>query len=325
MMKRIAVMTSGGDAPGMNACIRAVVRDGIAAGATVMGIERGFAGLMKNDIIDMDSRSVGGIIRQGGTVLKTARAPEFASEEGQLHALETLSAWGIEGLVVIGGDGSLHGAQALHHRGFPVIGVPASIDNDIALTEMAIGVDTSLNTILDAMDKIKDTASAHQRAFLIEVMGRRHGYLALMAGVAGGAELILLPNSKVDPQAIARNVKGAFLRGKPHFIIVVAEGARTECGNTITNDVCSVIEDAGYDARVTVLGHVQRGGAPTAFDRLLGTRFGAGAVEMLFSGVTGKMAALQADQIVPVDIDEMLDTAPQLRGDILRLAEPLSM
>lgn len=324
-MKRIAVMTSGGDAPGMNACVRAVVRDGIAAGATVLGIHRGFAGLMKNEIVEMDSRSVGGIIRQGGTMLMTARAPEFANEEGQKHALETLSAWGVDGLVVIGGDGSLHGAQALHHRGFPVIGVPASIDNDIGCTEMAIGVDTALNTILDAMDKIKDTASAHQRAFLIEVMGRKHGYLAVMAGVAGGAELVVLPNTCIDFSILAKNVKSAFLRGKPHFIAVVAEGARTETGETMTREICKVIGDAGYDARITVLGHVQRGGSPTAFDRLLGTRFGAGAVEMLFSGVTGKMTALQADRIVAVDIDEVLQTESQLRPDILRLAEPLSM
>ena len=318
-------MTSGGDAPGMNACVRAVVRSGIAAGANVLGIRRGFTGLMNNDIIEMDSRSVGGIIRQGGTMLMSARAPEFATDEGQQRALETLAAWGVEGVVVIGGDGSLHGALALHQQGMPVIGVPASIDNDIGCTEMAIGVDTALNTILDAVDKIKDTASAHQRAFLIEVMGRRHGYLALMSGIVGGAELVILPNTKIDPPAIAREVRSAFLRGKPHFIIIVAEGAEMEGGESVTTMICRTIAEGGYDPRVTVLGHVQRGGSPSAFDRLLGTRFGGGAVERLLAGESGKMTALQADRIVTVDLETALQTPPQLEEDILRLAGPLAM
>jgi 6-phosphofructokinase 1 len=324
-MKRIAVMTSGGDAPGMNACVRSVVRYGIAAGASVLGIRRGYAGLMGNDMIEMESRSVGGIIRHGGTILMSARAPEFAQEEGQKRAMDTLAAWGVEGVVVIGGDGSLNGAVALHKLGMPVIGVPASIDNDIALTEMAIGVDTALNTILEAIDKIKDTASAHQRSFLIEVMGRRHGYLALMAGVAGGAEMVILPNTQIDMQAIAKNVKAGFLRGKPHFIIVVAEGARIEGCESATTGICRAITDAGLEPRITVLGHVQRGGSPTAFDRLLGTRFGAAAVEKLMAGESGVMTALQSDQIASVDIAEALATPARLRDDILAIAEPLSM
>jgi len=323
-MKRIAVMTSGGDAPGMNACVRAVVRYGLDAGVSVLGIQRGFAGLINNDVIEMDSRDVGGIIRLGGTILKSARALEFETEEGQQRALETISAWSIEGVVVIGGDGSLTGARVLHEHGVPVVGVPASIDNDIGCTEMAIGVDTALNTILDAVDKIKDTASAHQRAFIIEVMGRSHGYLALMAGVAGGAELIILPNTKIDPASISKEVRTAFLRGKPHFITIVAEGARMEGVGSVTLEIAHIISDAGFDPRVTVLGHVQRGGSPTAFDRLLGTRFGATAVERLFSGESGTMTCLHADRILTVPIDEALKTPAHLKEDILALTRPLA-
>lgn len=324
-MKRIAVVTSGGDAPGMNACVRAVVRYGLAAGVDVFGVRRGFAGLMNNDIIEMDSRAVGGIIRLGGTVLMSARAPEFLTEQGQNRAIETLTAWGIEGMVVIGGDGSLNGARALHDHGMPVIGVPASIDNDIGCTEMSIGVDTALNTILDAVDKIKDTASAHQRAFVIEVMGRSHGYLALMSGVAGGAEVIVLPSTHVDPDGISKEARSAFLRGKPHFIIIVAEGAQAQTKENVTSIISQAIQKAGHETRVTVLGHVQRGGSPTAFDRLLGTRFGAAAADKLLSGESGKMTCLIADHIEVVDLEQALSTPPHLREDILRLAQPLAM
>ncbi len=322
-MERIAVMTSGGDAPGMNACVRAVARYGIAAGAKVYGIQRGYAGLMDNALVDLDSRAVGGIIRQGGTVLMSARSKEFTTQQGQAKALDVLRGWGIEGLVVIGGDGSLHGAKALCDQGFPVVGVPASIDNDIIGTDMAIGVDTALNTILDAMDKIKDTASAHQRAFIIEVMGREHGYLALMAGIAGGAELVILPGTCVDKDMIVREVKSAFLRGKPHFIIVAAEGASTpEKG--ITQLLSEYICESGHDPRSTVLGHVQRGGAPSCFDRLLGTRFGAAAVDSLMAGNSGVMVGVRGEDIVSVDIDEVLSGHPALSEEALRLAAPLS-
>ncbi|MCE5198061.1 MAG: 6-phosphofructokinase [Armatimonadota bacterium] len=322
-MKRIAVLTSGGDAPGMNACVRAVVRYGITAGAEVYGIRRGYAGLMSNDISKLDSRSVGGIIRQGGTVLMSARSAEFKTPEGQAKALDVLHGWEIDGLVVIGGDGSLNGAACLHRLGFPVVGIPASIDNDIAGTEMAIGVDTALNTILDAMDKIKDTASAHQRAFIIEVMGRAHGYLALMAGIAGGAEMVILPGREVSKAAVMREVKSAFLRGKPHFIIVAAEGASTP-EKSITNLLTDYIIESGHDARSTVLGHVQRGGSPSCFDRLLGTRFGAAAVDNLVMGNTGVMIGLKAGEMITTDIETVLSTSPELSKEALRLAEPLA-
>ncbi len=322
-MKRIAVLTSGGDAPGMNACVRAVVRYGIAAGADVYGIKRGYAGLMSNDIFELDSRAVAGSIRQGGTILMSARSLEFKTAEGQQKALGVLRGWGIEGLVVIGGDGSLGGALALHKLGFPVVGVPASIDNDIRGTEMAIGVDTALNTILDAMDKIKDTASAHQRAFIIEVMGREHGYLALMAGIAGGAEMVVVPDTCVDKELVIQEVRSAFLRGKPHFIIVAAEGASTP-EKSITQLLTEYICEAGHEARSTVLGHVQRGGSPTCFDRLLGTRFGAAAVDALMSGNTGVMVALKQGQMITVELETVLSGHPELSPEVLRLSEPLA-
>lgn len=322
-MKRIAVMTSGGDAPGMNACVRAVVRYGIAAGAEVYGIRRGYAGLMNNDIYELDSRAVGGILRHGGTVLMSARSQEFRTKEGQQKALDVLRGWGIEGMVVIGGDGSLTGASILCDQGFPVVGVPASIDNDIVGTDMAIGVDTALNTILDAMDKIKDTASAHQRAFIIEVMGRQHGYLALMAGIAGGAEMVVLPHTEVEKDCVIREVKSAFLRGKPHFIIVAAEGASTpEKG--IIQILSEYIKVAGYDPRATVLGHVQRGGSPSCYDRLLGTRLGAAAVDNLFAGKTGVMVGVKGHEVVSVDFETVLSGHPELNPEALRLALPLA-
>ncbi|MCE5322192.1 6-phosphofructokinase [bacterium] len=322
-MKRIAVLTSGGDAPGMNACIRAVVRYGMAAGAEVYGVTRGYAGLMENEIRVLTSRDVGGIIRQGGTILMSARSMEFKTPEGQAKALDVLHGWNIDGLVVIGGDGSLHGAACLNDLGFPVVGVPASIDNDISGTEMAIGVDTALNTILDAMDKIKDTASAHQRAFIIEVMGREYGYLALMSGIAGGAEMVVLPGVQVDKGTVIREVRSAFLRGKPHFIIVAAEGASTP-EKSITALLTEYVTESGHDARSTVLGHVQRGGSPTCYDRLLGTRLGAAAVDSLIAGNTGVMVGVTGNNMVTTDLGAVLSTRPELSLEALKLAEPLA-
>lgn len=322
-MRRLAVMTSGGDAPGMNACVRAVVRYGMSANLEVDGVNRGYAGLIGNDLHRLDSRAVGGIVRLGGTVLMSARCPEFMEESGQKRAHEVLRGWGMDGLVVIGGDGSLRGARALRDMGVSVVGVPASIDNDIQGTDMSIGVDTALNTILYALDKIKDTASAHQRAFVIEVMGRRHGYLALTAGVAGGAEMVVLPNTKVTEEMVAKEVKGAFLRGKPHFIIVAAEGASTPEQN-IAVRLADYIRKAGHESRTTVLGHVQRGGSPSCFDRMLGTRFGAAAVDALMRGQSGVMLGLRGTQVVAVDLDTVLEGHPELNPEVLELADPLA-
>ena len=322
-MRRIAVLTSGGDAPGMNACIRAVVRYGLSAGVQVYGVRKGYQGLIENLIVELDSRSVSGVVRMGGTMLMSARSDDFQTEAGLKRAIEVLRGWDIDGLVVIGGDGSLRGALALHKSGFPVVGVPASIDNDVPGTEMSIGVDTALNTILEAIDRIKDTAAALQRAFVIEVMGRNHGYLALMAGIAGGAEMVILPGSRISRDQVVEEVKSAFLRGKPHFIIVAAEGASTPT-KSISELLSEYVSASGHDVRTTVLGHVQRGGSPTCYDRLLGTRFGAAAVDCLLKGQSGVMVGVKADQIVVSDLETILSAAPELSEETLRLAEPLA-
>lgn len=260
-MKRIAVLTSGGDGPGLNPCIRAVVRRGLRAGVEVFGVRWGYAGLIDNDMTSLDSRDVSGILGKGGTFLGTARCPEFLDINVRRTAIRHLNQRGIEGLIVIGGNGSLTGAQALHEMGFPTMGVPGSIDNDIDGTDMAVGVDTTLNTILDAIDRIKDTASSHQRAFLVEVMGRNCGYLALQSGLAGGAELILVPEREGPAlEDIAKTVLDAYLRGKSHCIIVIAEGWKPGT-KAVQEYLVDRREELGFDVRVTVLGHVQRGGA----------------------------------------------------------------
>ena len=287
-MDRIGVLTSGGDNPGLNPCIRAVVRMGIHRGLKVMGIHRGYAGLMGGEIEEMDARSVGGILGRGGTILGTARAPEFKDLQGRRKALRTLNRFDIDGLVVIGGNGSLTGALELHRMDFPTIGVPSTIDNDINGTDMSIGVDTALNTILSAIDKIKDTASSHNRAFLIETMGRNSGYLALASGLAGGAELVLCPEIESTLEDVAQTVEEAYIRGKAHAIIVVAEGWEPGTDH-IARELGRRKDELGFSVRVTRLGHVQRGGSPSAFDRILATRLGSGAVKQLLKGKSGHM------------------------------------
>jgi 6-phosphofructokinase 1 len=295
-MQRIGVLTSGGDGPGLNPCVRAVTRTAISCGIEVLGIKRGYTGLLDNDVMPLDARSVGGIIGKGGTFLGTTRSPEFRTPKGQREALRNLNCNDLDGLVVIGGNGSLAGAAALYEQGFPVVGIPATIDNDVGGTDMAIGVDTALNTILDAIDKIKDTASSHQRAFLIEVMGHDSGYLALMGGVAGGAELILVPEVEIPLETVAQSLLNAYVRGKAHCIVVVAEGYRPG-----TQAIAAYLEkreeELGFGVRVTVLGHVQRGGAPSAFDRLLATRLGAAAVIELKEGRAGNVVGLVGNEI----------------------------
>ncbi|MCL5264714.1 MAG: 6-phosphofructokinase [Chloroflexi bacterium] len=322
-MRRIAVLTSGGDAPGMNAAIRAVVRTALAEGIDVIAIRRGYAGLLAGEIHVVDRREVGGIIQRGGTILGTARSAEFATKEGQLLALANLQKFGVEGLVVIGGDGSLHGALELHRLGFPVVGVPATIDNDLSGTEMAIGVDTALNTALEAIDRIKDTASAHNRAFVVEVMGRNSGYLALMAGLAAGAEIVLIPEVDTSLETVLQELQAAYQAGKPHFIVVVAEGARFK-GPEVAEYIARAKVDEGFESRLTVLGHVQRGGSPSAFDRILSTRLGAGAVQALRDGLTGQMVGLQAGRIRTVPLEEVLDHRRQLDMEVFRLANILA-
>jgi len=320
-LKRIAVMTSGGDAPGMNAAIRAVVRTGVHYGLSVYGIRRGYAGMIGGDMAELDRRAVGGIIQRGGTILLTARCPQFMTEEGQVEGLRQLRQRDIDSLIVIGGNGSLTGALRLQQMGMPVVGIPASIDNDLARTDMSIGVDTALNTALDAIDKLKDTASSHGRAFIVEVMGRHCGWLALEVGIAGGAEVVLIPEREMALETVAREIKDGYLRGKAHAVIVVAEGAQHT-----TQEVADYLtqEKVGFEVRVTILGHVQRGGTPTAFDRTLATRMGVAAVEALLNGESGVMVGLQGQRVVTVPLEEVLAAQRPLNPFTLRMEEILA-
>ncbi len=303
-LSTIGVLTSGGDAPGMNSCIRAVVRTAISNGVRVIGILNGYDGLINGEFKVLGARDVGGILQRGGTILQTRRSQVFREPRGQREAIRRMNEAGIEGLVVIGGDGSLRGAQKLHEQGIRVVGVPASIDNDIWGTNMSIGVDTSMNTIMDAVDKLRDTASSHGRAFLVETMGRGSGYLAMMAGIITGAEMVLLPEVPVRLDEIANAIEDAYRRGKSHAIIIVAEGSSFR-----TTELASMLDDMdlGFETRVTILGHIQRGGSPTAFDRLLAARLGHRAVEALLNGEHGNMVGLQGNEIVLTPIKEVIE------------------
>lgn len=321
-MKSIAVLTSGGDAPGMNPCIRAVVRTALYEGKTVYGIKDGYRGLLKEKIIAMDAREVGGILQRGGTLLGTARSQSFYTEEGQAKAAKIFKDSGIEGLVVIGGDGSMRGAQALSKHGIKVVGVPASIDNDIWGTHMSIGVDTALNTIRDAIDKLRDTASSHRRAFLIETMGRNCGYLAVMAGIIGGAEVVIIPEAEMSVAEVAQSVENAYHRGKTHSIIIVAEGAALK-----VQELASALDEmtVGFTTRVTILGHIQRGGRPSAFDRLLATRMGVSATRALLEGQTDVMVALQGRSIDLVELDKVVSQQRAANLDYYEMCKMLAV
>ncbi len=320
-MKRIAVMTSGGDAPGMNPAIRAVVRSAIANGMEVYGIRQAYSGLLAGDFERLTNREVSGILQRGGTILQTARNEEFKTAQGQRRALRRLNEHGIEGLVVIGGDGSLRGALALHQQGFPVVGIPGSIDNDIWGTNMSIGVDTALNTILDALDRLRDTASSHERAFLIEVMGRNCGYLALMSSILGGAELTLIPERDMELDEVAARLEDAYLRGKNHAIAVIAEGAKHKI-----DEVAEFLKghNVGFEVRITILGHIQRGGSPSAFDRLLATRMGVKAIDCLCKGTFGVMVGLNGRDMSPVPLEEVTSRTRAANMEYYDLAEILS-
>ncbi len=320
-IRRIAVMTSGGDAPGMNPAIRAVVRTATAHGVEVYGIRQAFSGLLAGDFERMTNRDVSGIIGRGGTILQTARNLEFRTLPGQKRGLRRLNEHGIDGLVVIGGDGSLRGALALHQLGFPVVGVPGSIDNDIWGTNMSIGVDTAMNTILDALDKLRDTASSHERCFLIEVMGRNCGYLATMGGILGGAEFIMIPERSFTLEEVAEALENAYLHGKSHAIGVIAEGATPKI-----HEVAAFLEghETGFEVRVTVLGHVVRGGVPSAFDRLLATRMGVHAVECLLSGETGVMVGLHGREMGTVSLEDATNRDKLVDNDYIQMADMLA-
>jgi 6-phosphofructokinase 1 len=309
MIKRIAVVTSGGDAPGMNAAIRAVVRVGLSKGMEVYGIRRGYLGLIRADFIPLESASVGGVIEEGGTILRTARSPEFMTPEGQQAAIENLRRIGIEGVVVIGGDGSMRGALVLARSGIPVVGIPATIDNDIYGTDMSIGADTALNTVVEAIDRIRDTASAHERTFVVETMGRNCGWLALESALATGADVVIIPEAPFHLEEVCAVVQRRQRERKAHTIIVVAEGAGSalEIGRQIQ-------ECTGVETRITVLGHIQRGGAPTAFDRILASRLGAGAVEVLAQAAEPSMVGLHCGEVVTCPLEEVV--SKQRRVDL---------
>jgi 6-phosphofructokinase 1 len=321
-MKKIAVLTSGGDAPGMNAAIRAVVRAGVANGLEVFGVKGGYEGLINGLFVPLGTRDVGGIMQRGGTILGSARCPEFKTEAGQLKALRALNGAGIEGLVVIGGNGSQTGNYALHKLGFPVVGVASTIDNDLVGSDTTIGVDTALNIALEAIDRLKTTASSHQRAFLIEVMGRKCGYLALMAGIAGGAEYVVLPEVETDPEKIAEVLASAYERGKSHAIVIVAEGAKYNA-TALANYFEEHRERLGFDLRMTIIGHVQRGGTPSAVDRILGSRLGAEAVNQMVKGNYGVLVGEIKGDVVATSLKEVVDHPKQLDPAYLELARIL--
>lgn len=317
----IGVLTSGGDAPGMNAAIRAVVRTGIHHGFKVMGVRKGYNGLINGEISEMTLRSVSDIIHRGGTILQTARCMAFKTEEGIKQAVSMAKIFGLDSLVVIGGDGSFRGAKDLSAFGFDVVGVPGTIDNDIGCSEYTIGYDTALNTVQDAMDKIRDTAFSHERCSVLEVMGRKAGYIALNVGIACGAEVALLPEKgfNFDTDIIKPIIEGRN-RGKKHYIVIVAEGV----GSAI--DVAKEIERvSGIESRATVLGHIQRGGSPTVTDRVMASKMGAKAVEVLAKGMTNRIIAQQENKVVDIEINEALEMKKEIDEELIELSKILAL
>ena len=321
---KIAVLTSGGDAPGMNAAVRAVTRGALAKGWQVSGVRNGYAGLLGGAIDPLQARDVGGIVQHGGTVLGSARSPEFAQPAGRATALRNLAERGIEALVVIGGNGSQTGNHSLHKEGFRVVGVPSTIDNDLYGTDVSIGADTAVNITLEAIDRLRTTASSHQRAFAVETMGRDCGYIALMAGLAGGAEVIALPEGEITPAEVAERMRAAHRRGKKHALIVIAEGAR--CGvKELMQHYEKERASIGFDLRVTRLGHVVRGGSPTAADRVLATRLGAAAVDALDRGESGVLVGMSCSAIVTTPLADLAGRTRPADGALLELARTMAI
>ncbi|MEM4733182.1 MAG: 6-phosphofructokinase [Candidatus Bathyarchaeia archaeon] len=319
-MEKIGVVTAGGDAPGMNAAIRSVVRTAMFNGLKIVGIERGYAGLIEGKIRPLNVRSVSGIIDHGGTILKTARCERVKTEEGIGKAADTLKANKIDGLIVIGGDGSFRGASEIYKAsGIPVVGMPATIDNDVAGTDTTIGFDTAVNTALFTIDRIRDTATSHERVFIVEVMGRKRGFLALAVGFAEGAEFILIPEIKFDIGSICKKLKQGRKKGKTSEIIVMAEGA----GDS-SKIVKEIKEQTGYDVRLTILGHALRGGSPTAQSRILANEFGAYAVRLLMDGAKKRLVGVRGGKITSVDLDLSWQQKKEIDEHLYRLAEILS-
>ena len=323
-MKRIAVLTSGGDAPGMNAAIRAVTRGALARGWEVLGVKNGYAGLLGGIMAPLTARDVGGIVQKGGTLLGSARSPEFATPEGRGKALAELKERAVEALVVIGGNGSQSGAATLDEAGFPVVGVASTIDNDLFGTDFCIGSDTAVNITLEAIDRLRTTASSHQRAFLVETMGRDCGHIALLAGIAGGAEVISIPEADTTPEEVSERLRDAYRRGKTHAIAVIAEGAR--CGiSQLMVHYAKHKDSIGYELRVTRLGHVVRGGAPTAADRVLATRTGADAVELLAAARFGVLAGIVKGEPTATPLAEVASRTRPADARLLELARVMAL
>jgi len=322
-MRNLAVLTSGGDAPGMNAAIRAVIRTGQSRGINTWGVYQGYSGLIEGNFKRLGARDVSSIIQRGGTVLGSARCPEFQTEEGVELAIRRMRGAGIDGLIVIGGNGSQTGANALRKMDFPVVGVASTIDNDLFGSDVTIGVDTALNVALNAIDNLKVTASSHRRALFVEVMGRKCGYLALMAGIAGGAEAILLPEVDVVPEQLAERIQDVYQRGKPHAIVVVAEGAKYNA-----EGICQYFKDhdllCGYEFRPTVLGYVQRGAVPTCADRILGTRLGSEAAEQIIDGNQGVLVGVSGGALITTPLEEVVVGKKPLDPWFLKAAEMLA-
>ncbi|MFQ6044209.1 MAG: 6-phosphofructokinase [Candidatus Poribacteria bacterium] len=322
-VKRIGILTSGGDAPGMNACIRAVVRTAVYYGIKVVGIMRGYAGLIKGEIVEMDVSSVSNIIQRGGTILKTARSEEFKTKEGMAKAAENLSRWSVDGLVAIGGDGTYRGASELSNDwGINVVGVPGTIDNDIYGADFTIGYDTATNIALDAVDRIRDTATSHDRIFFIEVMGRESGFIALNVGVAGGAEAIMIPEEPTDIDEMCKMLISGRARGKTSFITIIAEGDEAGGAYTIAE---KVKERTGLEYRVTVLGHIQRGGSPTAQDRILASKLGAAAVEALKDGISNVMVGEVHGKLEFTPLETIWTHKKEVDINLCKLAKMLSI
>ena len=321
--RKIAILTSGGDAPGMNAAIRAAARTGIAKGWEIFGVRDGYAGLVTGLIEPLGARDVGGILQRGGTFLGSARLREFKDEPVRARGLANLEARGITGLVVIGGNGSQSGALALSQMGLEVVGVASTIDNDLAGSDITIGVDTALNIALEAIDRLRVTASSHRRAFLVEVMGRNCGYLALMAGIAGGAESVVIPEAEVEPEVIVRDIQSAYARGKAHALVIVAEGARNNAAR-LAEHFEAHKKQIGFDMRMTTLGHVQRGGTPSAFDRLLATRLASAAVDCLERGEHGRLIGMLQGEVAATPLTEVVGQPKLIDLGLLKLQKVLA-
>ena len=324
MMKRIGVFTSGGDSPGMNACVRAVVRTAVYHGLEVYGIMRGYKGMIKGEFVRLDSASVSNTVQKGGTILKSARSQTFMTKEGRQQAFDQLTNNGIEGLVAIGGNGTFAGAAIFEEEfGIPTVGAPGTIDNDLFGTDYTIGYDTAVNTALEAIDKIRDTADSHDRCFFVEVMGRDSGYIAIPCAIGGGAEIVMVPETQMSTEVVVETLQKGWKRHKTSFIVIIAEGDEEGNAHAVAAKVKEAIPE--MDTRVTVIGHIQRGGSPTAADRLLGSQIGIAAVEGLMNGMKNVMAGIMDRKLVYTPFADTINKKKPINQSFMRMVEILSV